>query len=246
MSLPAADLCIVVPVFNEAENVLPLAEEILSALSTQPRGFLVVLVDDASTDATWERIETAGRQDPRVIGIRHSRNAGQSAALWTGIHNTQSPLIATLDGDRQNDPRDLLPMLEQLERHDFVCGKRTRRQDSSIRKLSSRIARWARKAALGADFEDTGCALRVFRRTVLEGVFGFNGLHRFLPILVQGGGFRTLEIPVGHRPRVAGVSKYGVWNRVWRGIADLLAVGWYQKRRLPRQERLSRTPGPTS
>lgn len=231
----APELCVVVPVYNEADNVAPLADEILSALSKQPRSFQILFVDDASTDSTWAQIQATHQRAAQVKGVRHARNAGQSAALWTGIQLSNSPLIATLDGDGQNDPADFVVMLEHLKSVDFVCGKRARRQDSWVRKVSSRIARAARRGVLGADFEDTGCALRVFKREVLTGVFGFNGLHRFLPILVEGGGWKTLEIPVNHRPRVAGVSKYGVWNRLGRGIVDLFAVAWYQRRRFPKQ-----------
>lgn len=226
-----AELCVLVPVFNEADNVLPLAEELLATLSRQPRPFVILFIDDASTDATWGRIAEAHARDGRVTGLRHRRNAGQSAALWTGIENSSGELIATLDGDRQNDPADYLHMLPRLAEADFVCGHRAARQDTWVRKVSSRIARRARRAVLGVDFADTGCAMRVFRRKSLEGLFGFNGLHRFLPVLVHGGGFRTVEVPVNHRPRVAGVSKYGVWNRLGRGILDLFAIAWFQRRR---------------
>jgi dolichol-phosphate mannosyltransferase len=180
MNTVAADLCVLVPVFNEEGNVLPLAREIADVLSRQPRLFAILFIDDASTDRTWERIADARRADPRIHGLRHGRNAGQSAALWTGIRHSQSALIATLDGDGQNDPADYLAMLPLLESADFVCGHRARRQDSWLRRLSSRIARAARRSVLGVDFADTGCAMRVFRREVLEGLFGFNGLHRFL------------------------------------------------------------------
>lgn len=238
MTAVAAELCVLVPVFNEEGNVLPLAREIAEVLSRQPRPFAILFIDDASTDHTWERIAEARQADARVHGVRHGRNAGQSAALWTGVSNSTSPLIATLDGDGQNDPADYLSMLPLLESVDFVCGHRARRQDSWVRKVSSRIARAARRSALGVDFADTGCAMRVFRRECLEGLFGFNGLHRFLPVLVHGGGFRTREVPVNHRPRQSGVSKYGVWNRLGRGIVDLFAVAWFQRRRVPRQPRL--------
>jgi dolichol-phosphate mannosyltransferase len=191
-----------------------------------------VLVDDASTDGTWSAIRAAQSSDPRVRGLRHVANRGQSAAVWTGITGTDAPLLCTLDGDLQNDPAELPRMLALLDTVDFVCGHRVNRRDSVVRKVSSRIARAARKLALGADFADTGCALRAFRRESLAGVFPFNGLHRFLPILVAGGGFRCREVPVNHRPRVAGVSKYGVWNRLGRGLHDLVGVGWYQRRRL--------------
>jgi dolichol-phosphate mannosyltransferase len=228
----AVTLSVIVPVYNEEANVLPLAAEVARALEGTGTDYELVLVDDASRDATWMRIQEARVRDARVRGLRHERNAGQSAALWTGVQGTDSRWIATLDGDLQNDPGDLPRMLRELETCDFVCGMRLQRQDSFVRRASSAVARWARRAALGADFRDTGCAMRVFRRECLQGLFCFNGLHRFLPILVHGGGFRTREVPVNHRPRVAGVSKYGIGNRLWRGIFDLLGVAWFQRRRI--------------
>ncbi len=234
-------ISIIVPVFDEADNVLPMAREVTAAFASVPNDWELVFVDDGSRDATWARIAEAAQASPRVRGVRHTRNAGQSAALWTGIQATTRPLLATLDGDLQNDPAELPRLLRELETCDFACGWRQNRQDTFVRRVSSRLARWARGAALGAEFRDTGCALRVFKRTALEGVFGFNGLHRFLPILVAGGGFTVRELPVNHRARVAGVSKYGVWNRLGRGLHDLIGVGWYQRRRL-RPGPVERTP----
>jgi dolichol-phosphate mannosyltransferase len=228
----ACDISIIVPVHNEEENILPLAHEVAAALGSTPWRYELVYVDDASTDATWQRILEASRNDPAVRGLRHASNHGQSAALWTGIQATHSPILGTMDGDRQNDPSDFPKMLAHLNTYDFVCGIRTKRQDSTTRRLSARVARYARKWVLKVDFADTGCGLRVFKRTALGNLFPFNGLHRFLPILVQGGGARTLEVPVHHRPRVAGVSKYGIWDRLGRGIVDLLAMAWFQRRRL--------------
>ena len=227
-----ADISIIVTVFNEQDNILPLAREVARALDNEPREFELVFVDDASRDGTWEKIQEARRLDARVRGVRHARNSGQSAALWTGIQDTRGGVIATLDGDLQNDPSDLPKLLAELGPVNFVCGVRVNRQDNWLRRVSSRIARRARKTALGADFQDTGCSLRAFKRSTLDGVFPFNGWHRFLPILVRGNGVTAKEIPVNHRPRVAGVSKYGVWNRLGRGIFDLIGVAWYQKRRL--------------
>lgn len=226
------EISVIVPVFNEADNVLLLAREVAAAMERQTQSHELVFVDDASTDDTWRRIQEARRLDPRVRGLKHARNAGQSAALWTGIQATNSPIIATLDGDLQNDPADLPRLLAELAQVDFVSGMRLARQDDFVRRISSRIARWARRRALKVDFADTGCAVRAFKRTALTGVFPFNGLHRFLPIVVHGNGAKTLEIPVHHRPRMAGTSKYGVWNRLGRGLYDLLALAWYQKRRL--------------
>lgn len=228
----SVDLAIVIPVFNEAGNVLPLAKEILSAFEGQALSFEILFVDDCSSDATPQQVVQAGQEDARVRGLRLAKRSGQSAAIWTGIQATASPLIATLDGDLQNDPADLPAMLAMLQSCDFVCGCRTKRQDRWIKKISSRVAFAARQAVLGAAFKDTGCGLRVFKRSALQGVFPFNGLHRFLPILAQGGGARVREVPVRHRPRLQGTSKYGLWNRLGRGIWDLLAMAWYQRRRL--------------
>lgn len=232
MPAEPAEIAILVPMFNESGNVDSMVHEVTAAFGAGSRSWELVLVDDASTDDTWKRILGAQAADPRVRGLRHTRNQGQSAAVWTGITGTTTPLICTLDGDLQNDPADLLPMLGLLDSVDFVCGHRVNRRDSWVRKISSRMARSARQRALGYDFADTGCALRAFRRTCLTGVFPFNGLHRFLPILVAGNGSKTREVPVNHRPRVAGVSKYGIWNRLGRGIFDLMGVAWYQRRRL--------------
>lgn len=228
------EIAIVVPVFNEEENVLPLADEIEGVMATVPRSYQLVFVDDASTDSTPQKISEAMSRDGRVRGLRHERNAGQSAALWTGIQATCSPIIITLDGDRQNDPADLPQLVAALDECDFVCGVRGKRQDNWVRRISTRVARWARRTALKVDFCDTGCAFRAFKRTALDGVFPFNGLHRFLPVLVHANGARTKEIPICHRARVAGESKYGLWNRLWRGIFDLFAIAWYQKRHISR------------
>lgn len=227
-----ADLSIIVPVFNEAENILPLAQEVGKVLQANGRPYELLFVDDASDDQTWARIQEAHRADRSVHGLRLAQRSGQSAALWTGIQFSRAPIIATLDGDLQNDPNDLPKMIAELDKVDFVCGHRINRLDPFIRRQSSRVARWGRKVVLKADFKDTGCAMRVFRRSALEGVFPFHGFHRFLPILVHGSGVSTLEMPVQHRPRRAGSSKYGISNRLWRGIYDLFALSWYQKRRV--------------
>jgi len=226
------EISIIVPVFDEQDNILPLAREIAKALDKELRAFELVFVDDASRDDTWNKIREACRLDPRVRGLRHTRNSGQSAALWTGIKSTKGAIVATLDGDLQNDPADLPRLFAELKNVDFVSGMRLNRRDNWLRRVSSGIARRARRTVLGADFRDTGCGLRAFKRAALDGVFPFHGWHRFLPILVQGGGATTKEVPVNHRPRVAGVSKYGVWDRFGRGIFDLIGVRWYQKRRL--------------
>jgi dolichol-phosphate mannosyltransferase len=227
-----AEVSILVPVFDEEANIVPLADQVTQAFAQESRLWELVFVDDASLDQTWRRIQESHQRDPRVRGVRHQRNAGQSAAFWTGLRATTGPIVATLDGDLQNDPADLPRLLAALTDADFVCGVRLNRRDSWLRRVSSDVARRARRLALGADFQDTGCFLRVFRRTALERILPFNGWHRFLPVLVHGTGARVLEVPVNHRPRAAGVSKYGVWNRLGRGLYDLVGVGWYLNRRL--------------
>ncbi|MGN6384925.1 MAG: glycosyltransferase family 2 protein [Verrucomicrobiota bacterium] len=226
------ELSVVIPVYNEEGNVLPLVAEVRKSLYPRGLDYELILVDDGSSDATWERILEAHANDPRVRGIRHQKNAGQSAALWTGIQASLSPVIATLDGDLQNDAGDLPLLLDELQTCDFVCGYRARRNDNWLRRVSTKVARAARRKVLKVDFRDTGCAMRVFKRSALKGLFPFNGIHRFLPVLVHANGMNTREVPVNHRARISGKSKYGLHNRLWRGIYDLIAVAWYQKRRI--------------
>jgi dolichol-phosphate mannosyltransferase len=226
------ELSIIVPVYNEEGNIAPLVCEVAEAFRNRWSPFELLFVDDGSTDQTWARIEQAHRADARVRGLRHHFNAGQSAAFWTGLRAARGEIIGTLDGDLQNDPADLPRLLARLEEADFICGVRLERRDDWLRRISSRVARRARRAALGVDFRDTGCFLRVFRRQSITGVLPFNGWHRFLPVLAHGAGARVLEVPVNHRPRALGISKYGVWNRLGRGLWDLVGLMWYQQRRL--------------
>ncbi len=226
------EISVVVPVFDEQDNVLPLVQRVIDAIGNHPGGVELVLVDDCSRDSTWDRIKAARAQDSRVRGVRHGRNRGQSAALYTGFNASRGSIIATLDGDLQNDPADFPEMLKYLGEFDMVCGVRAKRADTLVRRVSSLVARWVRRTALHSEFLDTGCNLRVFKRSVLPALPPFDGLHRFMPILAQNAGARVKEIPVRHHPRTAGVSKYGVWNRLGRGIRDLVMIGLYLRRQL--------------
>lgn len=228
----APEISVVVPFWNEELNVVPLAEQVFRALYQEPRRLELILVDDASSDGTWQQILRAQQSDARVRAVRLLRHSGQSAALWAGFGASRGTIIATLDGDLQNDPADLPRMMNELTRYDLVCGVRTKRMDNTLRRISASVARWARRTALGVDFRDTGCNLRVFKRSVLRKLFPFDGLHRFMPILAHGAGALVLEIPVTHHPRTAGQSKYGVWNRLGRGLWDLAGIAWYRKRQL--------------
>lgn len=226
------DISVVVPLKDERPNVLPLVQRIFEVLDAASLESELILVDDGSTDGTWTRILEAQSSHSRIRSLRHERNVGQSAALWTGFKACRAKWIATLDGDLQNDPLDLPRMISELRHCDMVCGVRVSRKDNLTRRISSHVARRARKLLLGVDFRDAGCNLRVFRASILASIVPFNGLHRFLPILAQAAGATIVELPVHHHPRTAGNSKYGVWNRLGRGVADLCGVRWLLKRRL--------------
>lgn len=232
---PAADenrvrLSVVVPAFNEQDNIVPLTEEIIAALAALEGGFEVILIDDASTDATAATI--AGFNHPCVRGVFHRVNCGQSAAVAAGFQAARGEWVATLDGDGQNDPADLPAMLAQARQEsvDCVTGVRKKRKDNFIRRFSSRVANGFRNWITGDQISDSGCGIRVARRAALREVPVFNGMHRFLPTLLRGQGYVVAERQVNHRERTRGVSKYGVHNRLWRGIRDCFGIRWYLKR----------------
>jgi dolichol-phosphate mannosyltransferase len=232
MNLSDSFLSVVVPLHNESPNVLPLTRRVHESLGDRAAKSELILVDDASTDDTWQKIIEAQASFPFLRPIRHVQNRGQSTALWNGFCASRGQVLATLDGDLQNDPADLSHLLAGLEDCDMVTGVRVKRADNSVRRISSKIARLARRLVLGMDFADTGCNLRVFRREVLACLPPFDGLHRFMPVLVRNAGMRVKEQPVSHHPRAAGVSKYGVCNRLGRGIIDLLMVRLYMRRQV--------------
>jgi glycosyltransferase involved in cell wall biosynthesis len=231
--LPALDLSVVVPFFNEEENLPLLVGEIEAALAGQAWQYEVLLVDDGSTDGSLEALEKAlgERTAPerfRVLRLR--RNSGQSAALCVGFRAARGDLVVTLDADLQNDPADIPAVVAALTDHDLVSGIRVNRQDTASRRLASRIANRVRSWVIGDGIHDVGCSLKAYRRELLEDLPTFHGMHRFLPALVQMRGARVREIPVNHRPRCHGESKYTIGNRLARTVADLAAVRWMQSR----------------
>jgi dolichol-phosphate mannosyltransferase len=223
-------LSVVVPAYNEEENIVPLAEEIIAALEALPGGFELILVDDASTDSTASVILQF--EHPRVRRVFHRINCGQSAAVASGFQAARGEWVATLDGDGQNDPADLPAMLEQAvqDKVDCVTGVRRKRHDTFIRRFSSKVANGFRNWITGDRVSDSGCGIRVVNRAALREIPVFNGLHRFLPTLLRGQGFSVEEMTVNHRERLRGTSKYGVHNRLWRGIRDCFGIRWYLKR----------------
>lgn len=232
MSASPPELSAVVPAFNEADNIPVLVDELRRALAATGRSWEVVLVDDGSTDGTAAALAAAAAADPRVRALRLERNSGQSAALAAGLARARGAVVVTMDADLQNDPADLPRLLVALEHADVVSGVRERRHDSWVRRVSSRVANATRRAVLGDTLTDIGCSLKAYRREALEGLPMFVGVHRFLPALCGFRGARIVEVPVRHRPRTMGVSKYGMGNRLWRGLHDLVGVAWLKHRLL--------------
>ncbi|MEA2779989.1 MAG: dolichol-phosphate mannosyltransferase, partial [Rhodospirillaceae bacterium] len=225
-------LSIVVPVYNEAENVLPLLAEIDRALAGQPP-VEVIFVDDGSSDETPARLQAAmtGRTDLRLL--RHAPRSGQSAAVVTGVRAATGDWVATLDGDGQNDPADIPRMIEETGRDPglaLVGGLRKKRRDTASRRLAGRLANGLRQSILKDGCSDTGCGLKLFRRDAFLDLPTFDGMHRFLPALFLRQGYGVAFIPVGHRPRERGTSKYSNFRRAMIGISDLLGVWWLMRR----------------
>lgn len=225
-------LTVVAPVYNEVANLVPLVEELLEVLRPLGTPFEILLVNDGSTDGSGERIAELARAYPDVRGLHFRVNRGQTAAFDAGIKAARAPVVVTIDADLQNDPKDIPRLLDALAGHDAAIGFRARRNDTVVRRASSRIANAVRNRLSGDDVIDTGCSLKAFRTERLRSIKLYTGMHRFLPTLVKIEGGSVVQVPVGHRPRVAGRSKYGVWNRVFRSFADLLAVRWMKKRHL--------------
>jgi dolichol-phosphate mannosyltransferase len=227
---PAPYLSVVVPFFNEQDNVEPLHREVDAAVGGIAGGVEFVYVDDGSVDETPARLAALRKRDDRVRVLRLEPNAGQSAALQVGFRAVRGEVTVTLDGDLQNDPADIPKLLAELERADVVNGVRVDRQDGWVRRVSSRIGNGFRNRVTGESVTDVGCSLRAMRTRFLRNVKLFRGMHRFLPTLLRMEGARVTEIPVTHRPRRHGTSKYGIGNRAFVGFVDVLAVRWMQAR----------------
>jgi dolichol-phosphate mannosyltransferase len=229
---PVPALSVIIPAFNEEENVEPCYRELVGVLEGLGTTFEVIIVDDGSRDGTPQVLERLLREDPRLRVLRFRENAGQTAAMDAGFRVARGDVVVTMDADLQNDPHDIPRLLEALPGHDAVCGWRVDRRDPWTKRVASRIANGVRSRLTGDGVHDTGCTLKAFRREALLGLRLYRGMHRFLPALLQIEGFRVAEVPVAHRPRRAGASKYGNWGRLWVGLADLWAVRWMARRRL--------------
>ena len=223
----ALAVSVVVPVYNEEENVPILQSELVAALGDLD--YEIIFVDDGSSDATVQRI-AAG---PRVRVIRFAQNAGQSAAMYAGLHAARGRIAVLIDGDLQNDPADIPKLLREIENGaDLAVGYRAQRKDTVVKRLTSRIANFVRSRFTKDGVRDTGCTLKAMRRECVHALVPFKGMHRFIPALIKGAGYRLVEVAVNHRPRKFGQSKYGLGNRAIRATVDMFGVRWLLSRQL--------------
>lgn len=245
ISPPLPWVSVVIPINDERENLLPLTEKLVQVLDGQEESktspFEILYVDDGSTDGSAELLERITDQYPCIQVLHFDKNYGQTSSFDAGFRLAKGELIVTLDGDLQFDPDDIPKLLPLAAQYDLVCGWRKDRHDTVLRQISSSIAFVVRNAVTRDRIHDTGCSLKVFRRTVVERLQLFDGMHRFFPALALMHGFTVTEVPVRHYPRVYGRSKYGVGNRLFTGLYDLFAVRWMKSRvlkyRLKNEER---------
>jgi len=233
MNVVTPEISLVIPCYNEQDNLRALIEAIRASVDPLKLPYEIVITDDCSKDKSWEILKELAAADPRIRPQRFAFNCGESAASWAGMKAARGRYIVTVDADLQNDPKDLPGFFKALEKFDCVCGTRvaTRGQgDNFVRIASSRIANWVRNKLSGEQISDAGCTYRAFKRECIGNLKFFKGMHRFLPTLFKIEGFTVTEITVSNNPRFAGQSHYGVWNRLFASFYDLLAVRWMKKR----------------
>jgi glycosyltransferase involved in cell wall biosynthesis len=227
-------ISLVIPVYNEADNLPVLYEEVVAALAGLDQEWELLFIDDGSEDLSLRVMRQLADRDERVRYLSFAENCGQSAAFAAGFREARGDVIVTMDADLQNDPRDIPAMLGAYasQGQDMVIGWRAKRQDSWVKRVASRIANTVRNSISRETVRDTGCSLKVMRASMLKDIPMFTGMHRFLPTLMKLDGARVAEVKVNHRPRHRGVSKYGVWDRALAATCDLFAVRWMQKRHI--------------
>lgn len=224
------ELSVVIPVYNEKDNVEPLYQEVKKALTGMT--FEVIFIDDGSNDGTRESLALLAQTEPNLRLLKHKSNYGQSAAFVTGVRGAKYDWIVTMDGDRQNDPGDIPQLVAAIDKQNpcVVLGNRKKRDDSLLKRLTSRIGNGIRKFVLNDECPDTGCSLKLFPKKAFLAIPHFNHVHRYFPALFKRQGLSLINVKVNHRARVAGVSKYGLMNRLFVGIYDLIGVVWLMKR----------------
>lgn len=223
-------ISVVIPAYNEDECIRDCVLEVHDVLKCMGRPFEILVTDDGSTDRTPEELRALRPDAPELRILRFKRNCGQTAAMDAGFRRARGEVVVTLDADMQNDPADIPMLLDKLRHWDVVCGVRVNRADNRVRRLSSRLANWVRNRFTGENVTDVGCTLRAYQAKFLRRLKLFEGMHRFLPTLLRLAGARVTEVPVRHRPRLRGKTKYTIRNRLFRGLRDLRAVRWMQSR----------------
>jgi dolichol-phosphate mannosyltransferase len=224
------ELSVVVPIYNEKENLSHLYNTLTEALENRVSSYEILCVDDGSVDGSSVLLDQMSEADHRFKVIHFEQNCGQTAAIYGGIKKASGRYIALMDGDLQTDPRDIFTLMPYLEKYDFANGMRVKRQDTLLKKISSRIGNGVRNWITGDKIYDTGCPMKLFKREVASSFYLYEGFHRFLPTLARMNGYQVVEVPVSHKDRAFGVSKYGVWNRAFVGLMDAIVIGWLRKR----------------
>jgi glycosyltransferase involved in cell wall biosynthesis len=226
------DISVVVPVYNEEENLPVLIPQIAEVLGPLGKTYEMIFVDDGSQDHSRGLLKEMALQFPQIRVLGFKKNCGETAAGAAGIKEARGGIVITIDADLQNDPKDIPRMLDYLKEYDMVTGWRQKREDSWVKRITSRIANRIRNSLSGEEIQDSGCTFRAYKRECLQEIKLYKGMHRFIPTLVKMEGYRVIEIPIAHHPRKFGVSKYTTWNRMWRAFVDLLAVKWMKSRHI--------------
>ncbi len=224
------DISVVIPAYNEEDSIEECLRQTSSVLDSIGLSYEICVVDDASSDRTFARLKGIRKNLPQLRALRLRTNRGQSAALDAGFRHAAGNVVVTMDADLQNDPADIPKLLAATEEYDVVCGVRKNRRDNLVRRGSSRIANCVRNRLTNENIQDVGCSLRAMKREFLVRLKLYDGMHRFLPTLLKMEGAKVTEIPVNHRPRRRGKTKYNIRNRLFRGVRDLIAVRWMRRR----------------
>ena len=226
------DISVVIPVYNEEENLPVLIPQIAEVLKPLGKTYEMICVDDGSKDQSRHLLKKMLLEYPQIRILGFKKNCGETAAGAAGIKEARGGIVITIDADLQNDPKDIPRMLDYLNEYDMVTGWRQKREDSWVKRITSRIANRIRNSLSGEEIQDSGCTFRAYKRECLQEIKLYKGMHRFIPTLVKMEGYRVIEIPIAHHPRKFGVSKYTTWNRMWRAFIDLLAVKWMKSRHI--------------
>jgi glycosyltransferase involved in cell wall biosynthesis len=231
MSQPP-DYSVVIPIYNEKDNIRPLVDGIIHAMVSVSKSYEIVLVDDGSVDGSSDILEELCLKHHNIRYLMFDQNCGQTAAFDAGFKAAKGNVVITMDADLQYDPKDIPLLLAKIGEYDTVCGYRAKRDDTWARRISSKVANYVRNKLSGESIRDVGCSLKAFKKECLENLKLYEGMHRFLPTLIKMEGYKVTEVPVNHFPRRYGISKYGIRNRLFKSFRDLLAVRWMKNRKL--------------